>query len=191
MRLEEYSRLNDVRKNKIESLEQQLRSLGLAEGEPATDNVVPYQIKSNFASELRAGENLFEININGAVYSKKCSDYLHNFLPGFSSLDNLISFVIVDFYDFETAVSSIGVGSKPIFADKFRFTVSVDDFFLHYVQSGKVNIQVCISNGVDYYPIGVCTTNLSGLLAEVTDAFKYHGDIIALESVTDALIDLG
>lgn len=104
--MEEYSRLNDARRHKIEALEQQIRTIGHPE--------IIHEPKFKLG-DLAGGDNVLQLTVHGAILSSTCSDYICRNNPELIHTENLVSFVSVDFYDFETEVSAIGIGMKPIF----------------------------------------------------------------------------
>jgi hypothetical protein len=155
LRIEEYARLNDVRKHKIEALEQQIRSLGATEGKISEHlEIVPSNTKKYTSETFKGGDNLFEVNVHGAVLSKAGAEHICKKSPDFFNPASLVSFISIDFYDFETEVSCIGIGLKPIYNHTSKFSVLVDDFLLSYLESGKIMLNLNCSNGTEYYPIG-------------------------------------
>ena len=99
--------MNDARRHKIEALEQQIRYIANPE--------IVHEPKSYITRDFTGGDNVLQITIHGAVLSSICSDYICKNLPELGHMENLVSFVFIDFYDFETEISSIGVGMKPTY----------------------------------------------------------------------------
>ncbi|KAI8831918.1 hypothetical protein BJ741DRAFT_536426 [Chytriomyces cf. hyalinus JEL632] len=118
LRLEEDSRLLDLRSNKIAHLEGQLKSIVYGTAK------IPGEIEKTHDEdddvvELATGlvfcQNLVEIHIESALIS---DDGLYHVRKlGFDMEDpsKLTTFIHYDFFEFETQVSPMGLGQKPIF----------------------------------------------------------------------------
>jgi hypothetical protein len=92
----------------------------------------------------------------------------------------LMTFVHYDFFDFETQVSPLGMGQKPVFNHTGRFKVYTDDFFLQYLQSFSAKLSLCISNGVEFFTIATCNIATSELTdPDRTERLRYYSDLIS------------
>ncbi|KAJ3034468.1 Protein fantom, partial [Rhizophlyctis rosea] len=201
LRLEEDSRLLDLRGCKIASLEAQLKSLayGTIKGDftlccasptaltyltpPPPSLLVPETPKSNPAEEveLAKGQNLITLTTTGAILNEIGLKVLHTQgLTSDTETGNITTFVYFDFYDFETVVGPVGVGVRPRWEYEARFKVFVDDFFLMYLQSQPMVVNLCRSDGVEYVRIAGCTVVFKDLMdPKATDGMRYYGELIS------------
>ncbi|KAJ3238542.1 X-linked retinitis pigmentosa GTPase regulator-interacting protein 1 [Chytriomyces hyalinus] len=179
LRLEEDSRLLDLRSNKISHLEGQLKSIvyGTAkipgEIEKARD-------EDDDVVELATGQNLVEIHIESALIS---DDGLYHVRKlGFDMEDpsKLTTFIHYDFFEFETQVSPMGLGQKPMFNCTSKYKVYTDDFFLQYLQSKNTVFHLAVSNGLESFNIATCAVMMKELTdPDRTDRLRYYADLIS------------
>ena len=101
LRIEEYVRLLDIRKNKIDKLQSQLHSLGMEELSTPVDN-----------AEFRSGANKLTIEIKAAILAEDIQNHLMHDLK---SVESLTSFCFIDFFEFGTETTPLGLGRKPIY----------------------------------------------------------------------------
>jgi hypothetical protein len=90
------------------------------------------------------------LNIIGAVFAESVS----RLLTLSHGQENLCTFCYIDFFEFETETTPLGIGSKPLFHHTIKYNLSFDDFLLYYLQTGSVKIHICQSNGIDFIPFG-------------------------------------
>ena len=57
-------------------------------------------------------------------------------------VDNIMSFISVDFFIHETQTSSVVTGKTPMFNLQLTFRVNVDEHFLNYLESDYMNVEV-------------------------------------------------
>jgi First C2 domain of RPGR-interacting protein 1 len=88
---------------------------------------------------------------------------------------------IIDFSDFETEVSCIGFGAKPTYDYTTKYMVTVDDFFLTYLQSSSIPITIFHTNGMEFRPIGYTLANFQQIVTEESLSFTYISDILSNE----------
>lgn len=104
--------------------------------------------------QLEPGQNLLEITVGSALISPEGLETLDSLgLGAFLNLDTpsqLTTFVAFDFYDFETMVTSLGMGLRPSYNYAAKFKVFVDDFFLYYLQTKRCRLEFCGSTGVEW-----------------------------------------
>ncbi|KXS14217.1 hypothetical protein M427DRAFT_351721 [Gonapodya prolifera JEL478] len=179
LRLEEDARLLDVRANKIASLEAQLRSI-------ARGTTVDSSTQENSPEDgvdLSAGQNLIELGIGSAALNVDCFNYLRSLSAETpEEAPNVVTFVAFDFFDFGTQVSPIGMGLKTVFAQTFQFRVAIDDFFLHYIQSKAVCVQIYRSIGTESFVIATCNVTLKDLLdTSKNGTLHYCADLISAD----------
>jgi First C2 domain of RPGR-interacting protein 1 len=84
---------------------------------------VPHNIKAS-GDDLKGGDNVFKVAILGAILSKAGCNHISELNPELSNISSLVTFVVIDFYDFETAITAIGLGDKPLYKhqSKYNFT---------------------------------------------------------------------
>ena len=91
---------------------------------------------------------------------------------GLESLDdsasshNFTTFAHFNFFEFETQITPLGIGLKPMYNFTSRYKVFVDDFFMQYLQSSAMTLTLCRSNGVDFYNFGTCNISFKDLVQE-------------------------
>ena len=178
--MEEDSRLLDLRGHKIAQLEAQLKNIVYGTTKvPVKEQVVSTEEAFNLAK----GQNVIDIHIEAGLLSDEALSLFHDL-----GLDNedphlMTTFVMFDFYEFETQVSPLGLGLKPHFGHTSRFTLYVDDFFLYYLQRNGMTFHICRSNGIEFIEIGTCIVTFQDLLkvTDKTGKHQYYGDIFALE----------
>ncbi len=61
-------------------------------------------------NEWKGGENCFSVTITGAILSDIASKYLAN---SDSSIEHLTTFCYIDFFEFQTEPTPLGIGKKP------------------------------------------------------------------------------
>jgi hypothetical protein len=115
----------------------------------------------------------------GAVFS----DAVNRFLSLTKGLDGLCTFCFIDFYEFETEATPLGMGPKPLFHHTIKYNLSFDDFLLYYLQTGNVKIYICQSNGLDFITFGYCAIDMSVLMKEKQEPAKIMSDIFSMDTV--------
>ncbi|KAJ3343666.1 X-linked retinitis pigmentosa GTPase regulator-interacting protein 1 [Entophlyctis luteolus] len=179
LRLEEDSRLLDLRSNKIAQLEAQLKSIVYGTAK------IPGEVETAIAGdddeiELATGQNLVEIHIESALISDSGLHHIRKLGVDMEDPAKLTSFVHYDFFEFETQVSPMGVGQKPMFNYTAKYRVYTDDFFLQYLQSKNVLLYFAISNGLERYNVATCSVIMKELTdPDRTDRLRYYADLIS------------
>ena len=97
---------------------------------------------------------MVEFHFEAAVISQEGFMYLRNTNPEIDGPNCLVSFLYMDFFEFESEITPIGIGLKPFYNHTSRYTLYVDDFFLAYLQSQAVTIHLCRSNGIEFTHLG-------------------------------------
>jgi hypothetical protein len=92
-------------------------------------------------SVLGDDENAMEFTVVGATFDPSALQM--------GDVEALLSFVTVDFLDFETVVSPVAGGTTPPFDFVSRYTFKVDPLFYKYVQSQALRITVYRTDGMD------------------------------------------
>lgn len=122
--------------------------------------VVPHNVKASNV-DLKGGDNVFNVSISGAILSEACFKLISRTNPELSCISSLVTFIAIDFYEFETTISGIGLGSKPLYKHQSkyeiiysRFSVTIDDFFLYVLQTERLALRVFYTNGTDFFPLG-------------------------------------
>lgn len=102
--------------------------------------------------DLAPGEQLLEVGI--------VSGNFDNSVVGINSS----TFVICDFYDFESQSTPLLMGNRPEYNLSATFKVTVDGFFLRYLASESVVLEVHQAIRGDFKLIGKASVRLSKLL---------------------------
>ncbi|KAI8911107.1 hypothetical protein EDD86DRAFT_204412 [Gorgonomyces haynaldii] len=157
-RLEEFSRLADMRGHKIQLLEKQLKdSFSLPPPE--------LLVKEPPKKQLQNGQNTISITLSSAILHEEPIKQLH-----LEQDSQLITFLTVDFFDFETACSPLGLGRKPVYDYQAQFTVVVDDFLMDHMLSRTVQLTLYKAVGLEFHSIGYCHLALNELLTNQLSA---------------------
>lgn len=138
--------LNRKRLNKIQALEAQLRQHVYKSTEykskrlitkDKTDlaNIDSAEILLNDFLEETKGEGIADQNLL-QIWCKSGEFFEGIIRPGCSS------FIVVDFFDFESQTTTLQVGSKPHWDCGITFKVAVDDFLIRYLASDVAVLEV-------------------------------------------------
>ncbi|KAJ3295385.1 X-linked retinitis pigmentosa GTPase regulator-interacting protein 1 [Borealophlyctis nickersoniae] len=178
LRLEEDSRLLDLRGHKIAQLEAQLKNF--AYGTHKVPGEETQGDKDFDETELAKGQNLIEIHIDAGIISTEGQRILHSLGLDNEDPTSITTFVHFDFFEFETQVGPLGVGTKPHWNFTSRFKVFVDDFFLMYLQSQPMVLNLCRSTGLEYVHIATCTVIFKDLTdPHQTNRLRYYGEFVS------------
>jgi Ca2+-binding EF-hand superfamily protein len=104
------------------------------------------------ASELASGEQLIELWVRSASFDRK--------MVG----ENASTFVLCDFFDFESQSTSLMIGSHPEYNLSATFKVTVDGFFLRYLASETLTLEVHQAIRGDFQVVGRASIRLASLL---------------------------
>ncbi|CAM9992724.1 unnamed protein product, partial [Choristocarpus tenellus] len=75
------------------------------------------------------------------------------------------SFFVIDFFDFESQATPLLPGMDPAFDFATTFKVTVDDFFLRFLGTEGLILELNQTRAADFELLGRCRVALSGLLA--------------------------
>ncbi|CAM9820886.1 unnamed protein product, partial [Laminaria digitata] len=75
------------------------------------------------------------------------------------------SFIVVDFFDFESQATPLLPGMAPAFDFATTFKVTVDDFFLRYLGTEGLVVELNQARAADFELVGRRQIALSGLLS--------------------------
>ncbi|KAF0693948.1 Aste57867_15131 [Aphanomyces stellatus] len=102
--------------------------------------------------DLVAGENLLEIWVVGAQFDAK---YING---------NACTFVLCDFFDFESQSTSLAMGSHPAYNFAASYKITADAFFLRYLASESLALEVHQAIKGDFEVVGRTALRLDKLL---------------------------
>lgn len=167
--LDDYQALANDRLRKINALEGELKKLKYSgarsmnrlfdvvneqqdneveETESVTDSV------ALSTANLGPGENSVEVWIVNGQFDD-------------SSIDaGACTFIICDFFDFESQSTSLVVGREPNYNYAATFKVSADEFFLRYLATEDIKFEVQQAHNGDFQVIGHVTMPLKQLLGK-------------------------
>lgn len=171
-RIKELELLAEERQQKIHQLEAQIRQLKyarakllqktrLSDEEPdlsSSSDEESSDVESiseslvMAARDLAPGEQLLELLIVSGNFDR-------NVVSGNSS-----TFILCDFYDFESQTTPLLMGSRPDYSFSSTFKVTVDGFFLRYLASETLVLEVHQAVRGDFKLIGRALVRLSSLL---------------------------
>ena len=151
----------DRRKGKIAALEAQIRRGGTVMEKPKAQTIRTSQETQDVASKtavddlanLAPGENVFELRLMSVeVDGAKIGE------------ENPATFMTVDFFEHETQATAVTQGLSVNTDHTLRYIVKPDDFFLEYLDTKRLPVELNKSLGVDFATIGVANLNLSWVL---------------------------
>lgn len=171
-RIKELEMLAEERQQRLHQLEAQIRQLKYARAKllqksRLSDNEPDLSSSSDeessdvesiseslvmAARDLAPGEQLLELLIASGNFDR-------NVVSGNSS-----TFILCDFYDFESQTTPLLMGSQPEYSFSSTFKVTVDGFFLRYLASETLAIEVHQAVRGDFKLIGRAFVRLSSLL---------------------------
>lgn len=102
--------------------------------------------------ELNPDHNLMEVWVKSATIAPES-------LPSGSS-----TFAVVDFFDYESQTTQLLTGNKPAWDYAASYKVFVDDFFLRYLATDVVTIELNAASQGDFTMLARATIPLSALL---------------------------
>ncbi|KDO29496.1 hypothetical protein SPRG_06036 [Saprolegnia parasitica CBS 223.65] len=105
------------------------------------------------ADELDQGENLLEIWVVSAHFEPK---YVHG---------TSCTFVLCDFYDFESQTTALLTGSDPVYNFATSYKITADAFFLRYLASDQLALEVHQAIQGDFQVVGRTALPLRPLLS--------------------------
>tara|TARA_B110000977_G_scaffold136810_1_gene173758 strand:- start:23770 stop:29397 length:5628 start_codon:yes stop_codon:yes gene_type:complete len=178
----------DRRQKRIHALEAQLRS-GIVAEKPKAQTIRTSQDGADVASEaavdaladLAPGENIFELQLMSVeVDGAKIGE------------ENPATFMTVDFFEHETQATAVQQGLSVNTKHTLQYIVKADDFFLEYLDTKRLPVELNKSLGMDFATIGVANLNLSWVLDDAIagksaespaehfcDVIGRSGDVIA------------
>lgn len=92
--------------------------------------------KDETETDIGLNENYLDLYIGEAIFESGIEKDLK------FSLNNIMSFIAVDFYLHETQTSNLNAGIKPIYNLQMSFKVTVEENFIHYLESENINIDI-------------------------------------------------
>lgn len=104
------------------------------------------------ASELSPGDQLIELWIRDAHFDRK------------TITDNSSTFVLCDFFDFESQSTPLMIGNRPEYNLAVTYKVTVDGFLLRYLASETLTLEVHQAVRGDFRVVGVAKIRLGRLL---------------------------
>ena len=103
--------------------------------------------------DLAPGENIFELRLLGVDIDRAVIGE-----------DNPATFMTVDFFEHETQATAVQAGLNITTDHTLQFVVKVDDFFLEYLTTRHLPVELNKSLGLDFAAVGVAHVNLKRVL---------------------------
>lgn len=107
--------------------------------EEETDNALLAELLNERGGDLRPDENILEIWIKGASIRDGIMT------PGSSS------FMVVDFFDYESQTTSLLSGQKPQWDFATTYKIIVDDFLIRYLATDSVSLELNLVSYLHYF----------------------------------------
>ena len=171
----------DLRGHKISQLEAQLRNIVYGKTKVSIKSSESPQ-KILEIEELAQGQNMIDMSIKAGIFNEDAFKMFIDLGLETEDVSMMTTFIVFDFYEFETQISPLGLGDKPHYGCTSRFKFYVDDFFLFYLQSHSLVLSVFRSNGLDFVQIGFCQVSFQGLIqSEKISPLHYYGDIVSIK----------
>ncbi|KAI9140315.1 hypothetical protein BKA69DRAFT_1125742 [Paraphysoderma sedebokerense] len=175
-RIEEQCHFLDRQQCEIILLKEQVRRLKHDGGEVGLTKQLETDFLNDLTSGLNENETVIVFCLHSFTPSSQISDYLRHpkiAIPSTfpNNFESLLQFFTVEFYEFETAVSTLTTFSgSPASSLDLRFDakyrVAVDDSLLWYLDSKCLKLTWYLTNGVDYAQLGVADVPLSDILQQ-------------------------
>nr|XP_015224156.1 PREDICTED: protein fantom [Lepisosteus oculatus] len=184
MKHERLAQLLDMRAARIRKLEAQLKDIAYGTKQHVFRPEITDEDQADEFDEtvhLARGENLFEIHIGKVRFSPEALEALGDQEP--------TTFCTYAFYDFELQATPVVRGSQPAYDFTSQYVVRVDDFFLQYLQTGAVTLEVQLASGMDYQTAAAGQLQLREILEKNGKVFGssalvgVRGDISAYGTV--------
>ncbi|XP_006026635.2 protein fantom isoform X1 [Alligator sinensis] len=158
-KLKQYVHLLDIRAARIQKLEAQLKDIAYGTKQ--------YKFRSEILSDdpvdefdetvhLERGENLFEIHICKVIFSTEAVQAFGDQEPA--------TFCTYAFYDFELHATPVVRGLNPSYSFTSQYLLRIDDFFLQYIQTSAVTLEVHHACGTDYKTVAACQLTFHRIL---------------------------
>ncbi|KAK9810202.1 hypothetical protein WJX72_006558 [[Myrmecia] bisecta] len=110
-------------------------------------------LASDINEELAPNENIFEVHISGAVLEAEA-------VGGAEAA----TFVALDFFEHETQATPVVGTLRPEYDTTVQYVVEMDSFFLEYMDTKFLTLELNRSKGWDYEALGVARVALRQLL---------------------------
>ena len=85
-------------------------------------------------------------------------------IPNGETIKNPLSFLTIDFYNHDTIHTGITEGLKTNYDFQVSFKVQVDEFFIMFLETESLIMELYVSNGADATRIGYAELNLKSLV---------------------------
>ena len=111
---------------------------------------------------LRPEENILDLAVDNAEFY---ADMLWQEvdLVDFTQ-KSFATFMTVEFYDHDTKVTDVVEGYTPNYATQFSFKNAVDDFYIKYLETKSVKLEIFITKAAKAEPLGFVTIPLNDLI---------------------------
>ncbi|KAI8922697.1 hypothetical protein BC831DRAFT_474756 [Entophlyctis helioformis] len=190
LRLEEDAQLLDMRAQRIALLESRLKSIvyGVAKAgkdEHANHSTNEIQQHHQFRP-LESGQTALELHIVAGLFSDEGTRHLARTVPMLQNAHtNIATFVAVDFFEFETEFTGLGLDWTPHYNHTIRFNVFADDYLLAFLQTQRVSLRIFYTTGNDYLWIGTCHVSLKEFIDDQeAKKRRFYADIYAADQKT-------
>lgn len=77
---------------------------------------------------------------------------------------NFSTFLTVEFFDHDTKVTDVSEGFMPNYATQFSFKNVVDDFYIKYLETKQIKLEVFITKATKAEPLGFILIPLNDLI---------------------------
>jgi protein fantom len=173
-----------MRGTKIEMLEREMTAMAIT---PRT-----LESKSNgkmLRINLRPGQNMISVHLKAAIFSQDGCEYLEKKKKINYKQTEFTTCATIDFADFETEVSSLGFGIKPCYDYTSNYILTIDDYFLNYLETTSIPITIYHTNGMEFIPIGYTFANFVEIVTKNIQSFTYISDIFSSEKTVIGQIE--
>ncbi|RDD43076.1 Protein fantom [Trichoplax sp. H2] len=174
-KLKEYADLLDIRAARIKKLEAQLRDIAYGTKQyklEANKEEDEYEDTTEVV-ELERGENIFEFHVAKMVLSDEAQAVFDDAEP--------ITFITIEFYEFEIQATPIVRGYRPEFNSTSQYVVRVDDFFLRYLQKESATLELHRAFGTDYRTVAACQVTFSEILEHGEGRIRGTAQLVGID----------
>lgn len=91
---------------------------------------------------------------------------IRKLVPNAENMKNPLSFLTIDFYNHDTVHTGISEGLKTNYDFQVSFRVQVDEFFIMFLETESLIMELYVSNGAEATRIGLAEVSLKDIVAQ-------------------------
>jgi len=164
IKLEESRKLAEQRMEEITIM----KKTGYApKGETGTKELERLDVESEFSyatleTDLKHEENILDLALDKAEYYN--NSLLQVVESDVVSEKGFLTFFTVEFYDHDTKATDVTAGLQPAYSTLFSFKNKVDDYYIQYLQSHRIKLELFLNKSQRVKKIGFANIVLRELI---------------------------